>query len=77
METEGLFTLLFEPLLCFGGVVLAMPYSLQDLSPLTRDQTQAPAVEVRSPNYWTTREFPESLLKRKRKCICITLTKKI
>ena len=55
---------------------MAMPHSLQDLSSLTRDQTHAPAVEARSPNYWTTREFPESLLKRKRKCICITFSKK-
>lgn len=35
-----------------------------------------PAVEVRSPNYWTTRELPESLLKRKRKCACINFSNK-
>ena len=37
---------------------LAAPCGLQDLSSLTRDQTQAPAVKVPSPNHWTTKEFP-------------------
>ena len=32
--------------------------SLWDLSSLTRDQTQATAVKVPSPNHWTTRELP-------------------
>ena len=36
----------------------ATPLSLQDLSSLTRDWTRATAVEVRSPNHWTTREAP-------------------
>ena len=31
---------------------------LTDLSSPTRDQTQAPAVKVLSPNHWTTRKFP-------------------
>ena len=66
----------FEPLLCFGGFLLAMPCSLQDLSSLPGIKLTPPAVEVRSPNYWTTREFPESLLKRKRKCTCITFNNK-
>ena len=38
---------------------LAMPLGMQDLSYLTRDQTQALAVKVPSPNHWTAREFPE------------------
>ena len=36
---------------------LAPQLSLWNLSSLTRDQTQAPAVEVQSPKHWTTREF--------------------
>ena len=32
--------------------------SLWDLSSPTRDLTQAQAMEVRSPNHWTPREFP-------------------
>ena len=32
-------------------------HSLQDCSSLTRDWTQALAVNVPSPNHWTTREF--------------------
>ena len=35
-----------------------MPRNLQDLSSLTRDGTQAPAVRAPSPNHWTAREFP-------------------
>ena len=38
---------------------LAAPCSLWDLSFPSRDQTQAPAVKVQSPNHWTTREFPD------------------
>lgn len=37
----------------------AMPYSLQDLSSLTRDQTQASTVKALGPNHATTREFPQ------------------
>ena len=37
---------------------LSVPCSLQDLSFLTRDGTQAPAVKALSPNHWTAREFP-------------------
>ena len=33
-------------------------HSMRDVSSLTRDQTHAPAVEVWSPNHWTTREVP-------------------
>ena len=33
-------------------------YSLQDLSSLAWDQTQAMAVKAKSLNHWTTREFP-------------------
>ena len=36
----------------------AAPPGLQDLSSLTKDRTQAPAVKAWSPNHWTTREFP-------------------
>ena len=36
-----------------------MPLGLRVLSSLTRDQTQALAVKVPSPNHWTAREFPE------------------
>ena len=35
---------------------------LWDLSSPTRDQTQALAVKVPSPNHWTTREFSKLLL---------------
>ena len=37
-----------------------MLHSLRDLSSLTRDQTQAPAVKAPNPNHWTTREFPST-----------------
>ena len=37
---------------------LAAPCGFQDLSSLTRNQTQAPAVEAQSPNHLTTRGFP-------------------
>ena len=30
-----------------------------DLSSLTRDRTQAPALEVQSPNHWTSKEVPQ------------------
>ena len=33
-------------------------FGIADLSSLTRDQTSIPAVEVWSPNHWTTREVP-------------------
>ena len=36
-----------------------MPYSLQDLSSLTRDQSQASTVKALGPNQATTREFPQ------------------
>ena len=36
----------------------AVPRSLWDLSSPIRDQTQALAVKVRSPNHWTAREVP-------------------
>ena len=35
---------------------------LQDLSSLTRDRTQGSVVKAQSPNHWTTRDFPQSLL---------------
>ena len=47
--TRFLFWVIF-----FGG---AVPCSLQDLSSLTRDWTQAWAVKALSPNHWSTREF--------------------
>ena len=37
---------------------LAAPSCLWDLSSLSRNQTQAPAVEAQSLNHWTTREVP-------------------
>ena len=37
---------------------LAELCSLWDLSSLTRDQTEAPAVKAPSPNPWTARELP-------------------
>ena len=37
----------------------AVPYSLQDLSSLTRDPTQASTVKAMGPNHATTREFPQ------------------
>ena len=36
-----------------------MPLGPWDLSPLTRDRTHAPAVEVQSLNPWTTKEVPK------------------
>ena len=38
--------------------VLAKKLGLQDLSSPKRDWTQTPAVNVLSPNHWTTGEFP-------------------
>ena len=37
---------------------LAAPHSLQDLGSQPGMEPRAPAVEARSPNHWTTREFP-------------------
>ena len=37
---------------------LGVPCDLQNLSFLTGDWTQVPAVKVQSPNHWTAREFP-------------------
>ena len=37
---------------------------MRDLSSLTRDRTCAPAVAAQSPNHWTAREFPESIVFR-------------
>ena len=48
-------------LLIFNFYILVTLCGLQDLSSLTRDQTQAPAVKAPSPNHWTTREFPGAL----------------
>ena len=42
--------------------ILVVPCSLRDLSSLTRDWTQAVAVKTLSPNHWTTRELPFSLI---------------
>ena len=41
---------------------LAVPHSMQAPSSVTRDQTQALAMRVQSPNNWTAREVPESIL---------------
>ena len=47
--------------LCFlFCVFLATRHSLQNISSPNRDQTRPLAVEVQSPNHWTTREFPET-----------------
>ena len=40
----------------FGHIIWQV--GKQNLSPVTRDQTQAPAVKVLSPYHWTAREFP-------------------
>ena len=40
-----------------------MRQGLQDLSSRTSDWTQAMAVEMLSPNHWTSREFPELAFK--------------
>ena len=45
-------------LFTFYYYFLIWPYSLQDLSSLTRDWTQVPAMKAPSPIHWTTREFP-------------------
>ena len=37
---------------------LTVLYGLHDLSFLTRDWTEAPAVKAPKANHWTTREFP-------------------
>ena len=42
----------------FHLFVLAKKLGLQDLSPPIREWTQTPAVNVLSPNHWTTGEFP-------------------
>ena len=42
----------------FLFVLLAIPCILWDLSSLTRDQTQVPAMKAQSPNHRTSREFP-------------------
>ena len=45
----------------FTIIILAMLHSMWDFSSLTRDQTCVPcnpAVDVQSPNHWTTWEFP-------------------
>ena len=34
-----------------------VPHSMWDLSSLTRDQTHGPALEAKSLNHWTTREY--------------------
>ena len=47
---------LFMCLLAF--FFLTIPWSLQYLSSLTRDWTQASAVKALNSNHWTTREFP-------------------
>ena len=39
---------------------LAVPGNLWDLSSLTRDWTQAPALQVPSPSLWTIRGFPRN-----------------
>ena len=37
---------------------LTVPWDMQYLSSPTKNQTHAPAVEVQSLNYWTTKEGP-------------------
>ena len=41
---------------------MATPWSLQDLSSLTRDWTRSLAVIAPTPNHWTSREFPKLIL---------------
>ena len=43
-------------LFCF---LLALLHGMRDLTSLTRDQTLPLAVDTRSPNHWTAREFPK------------------
>ena len=43
----------------FFLIILAVLHSMKDLSSLTRDQTQPPALEARSINHWTAREVPQ------------------
>ena len=64
LKKEESFTFpVFYLLFCLFDFGLATGFL--ELSSLTRDRTQAPAVEVWSPNHWTTREFLLSpILKR-------------
>ena len=43
---------------CLFFFFLAAPWSLRDLSSLTRDRTRGMAVKALGPNHWTAREFP-------------------
>ena len=38
--------------------ILAVLQGLWDLSSLTMDQIQTPALDLQSPNHWIVREFP-------------------
>ena len=46
------------------------------LNSLTRDWTWAPSVKALSPNYWTTREFPENIFNLLSNIIAFKLKKK-
>ena len=56
----------FKVLIAFFFLIFILFYffaalrRLRDPSSPTRDRTQALALEVRNPNPWTTREFPQS-----------------
>ena len=50
--------LMFYFKIFFLFLFLAAPHSLRDLSSPTRIEPEPSAVKVRSPNHWTTREFP-------------------
>ena len=41
-----------------------MPHTLWDLSSLTSDETQAPAMRALNPHHWTARDFPVSFHSR-------------
>ena len=60
----------FSFILFYYFIFLATPRGLWDLSSPTRDWTQALAVRARSPNHWTTREFPSFILYLNLSSIC-------
>ena len=57
-----LLSFVFDLLVYFSFIYLAVLHGLQDLSSLTGDQTQSPAVKVLSLNQCATREAPVFVL---------------
>ena len=55
-------TLLSPAFIIIIIIILATLQGLWDLSSTTRDQTLPWAVRARSPNQWTTREFPDFII---------------